>query len=54
MTTGIIVRGTIISHGFEIVCHLRWSKEYVIMKSVVVVIPSMKFDICFLELEYVI
>ena len=50
---GILNRGTMISHGIEIVCPLKWSKGHVIMKSMAIVIPLVEFDICTLELEYV-
>ena len=53
MTTSILNMDTMISHGIETVCLLRWSKGHVIMKSMVTVIPLVKSDICFLELEYV-
>ena len=43
-----------ISHGIEIVCPLGLSKGHVIMKSMAIVIPLVKFDIRSLELEYVI
>ena len=48
VTTGILNRGTIISHRIEIVRLLGWSKGHV-----VIIIPLMEFDICSLELEYV-
>ena len=35
VTIGILNRDTMISHGIEIVCLLRWSKGHVIMKFVV-------------------
>ena len=53
VTTCVLNRGTMISHGIEIMCHLGWSKGYVIMKYVAIVISSVEFDICFLKLEYV-
>ena len=52
--TSIINKGTMISHGIKIVCSLGQSKGHVIMKSMVAVIPLMEFNICSLELEYVI
>ena len=54
MTTGILNKGTIISHEFETMCPLGLSKGHVIMKSVAPIIPLLEFDICSLELEYVI
>ena len=42
-----------ISNGIETMCPIRWSKGYVILKSVATVIPLMEFDIYSLELEYV-
>ena len=53
MATGILNRGTMISHRIEIVCPLRQSKGHVIMKYVIIIIPLMEFDICSLEVEYV-
>ena len=43
---GILNKDSMISHGIEIMCPLRWSKRHVIMKSMVIVIPLVKFDIC--------
>ena len=54
VATCILNRGIMISHGIGIVCLIGWSKGHVIMKFVVIVIPLVEFDICFLELEYVI
>ena len=53
VTTGILNIGTLISHGIETVCPLGWSKGHVIMKSMAIVIPLVKFDICSLEVGYV-
>ena len=33
------------------ICPPGWSKEHVVIKYIVVVIPLAEFDICFLELE---
>ena len=49
----ILNRGTMTSHGIEIVCPLRWSKGNVITKFVAMVIHLVEFDICSLKLEYV-
>ena len=54
MAAGILNIGTMISHETKTVCLLGLSKGHVIMKSVATVIPLLEFDICFLELEYVI
>ena len=54
MTIGIFNRDTMISYGIETICPLGLSRGYVIMKSVAIVIPLAEFDICSLEIEYVI
>ena len=54
MAIGILNKGTMISHGIETMCPIRWSKGHVIMKSVATIIPLVEFDICSLELEYII
>ena len=51
---GTLNKGIMISHGIEIVCPFGLSKGRVIMKSVATVIHLVEFDICSLELEYVI
>ena len=50
---GILNIGTMISHGIETVCPLKWSKGHLIMKSMATVIPLVEFDICLLDLEYI-
>ena len=35
-------------------CPLGWYKGHMIMKSMAIVIPLMEFNICSLEVEYVI
>ena len=50
---GILNRSTMISHGIKAMCPLGWSKEHVIMKFMIIVIPLVEFDICSLKLEYV-
>ena len=47
--TYILNRGTIISHGFEIVCPLGDSKDFIIMQSMVITIPSMEFNMSFMD-----
>ena len=42
-----------ISHEFKITCPIEWFKRHVIMKSIIVIIPLMEFNICSLELKYV-
>ena len=54
VATGILNIGTMISHGIKTACPLGWSKGHVIVKSMAIVIPLVEFDICSLELEYVI
>ena len=54
MAIDILNRGSMISHGFEKVCPFGCSKGHVIIKYVNIIIPLVKFDICSLELEYVI
>ena len=49
ITISILNRCTMISHGIGIVCPFKWSKGYVIIKSMTIVIPLVEFDICFLE-----
>ena len=49
MVIGILNKGTI-----EIVCPIVLSKGHLIMKYMTIVIPLVEFDICTLELEYVI
>ena len=44
LATCILDRGTMISHGIETVCPLRWSKGHVIIKYVAIVIPIVEFD----------
>ena len=53
VATSIFDKGTMISHGIEIIYPLEWSKGHVIMKSIAIVIHLVEFDICSLELEYV-
>ena len=53
VATGILNKGTMISLGIEIECPLGWSKEHVIMKSMAIIIPLVKFDIFSLELQCV-
>ena len=53
VTTGILNRGSMISHWIETICLIGWSKWHVIMKSLATVIHLVEFDICSLELEYV-
>ena len=53
VVTGILNRGTMISHRIETACPLGWSKGHVVMKFVATLIPLMEFDICSLELQYV-
>ena len=54
MEINILNKGTMISHGIEIECPIGWSKGHVIMKSMAIIILLVEFDICSLELEYVI
>ena len=51
---GILNKGTMISYVIETVCLLGLSKGHVIIKFLATVIPLVEFDICSLELEYVI
>ena len=53
VATSILKIGTMIAHRIKTVCHLGWSKGNVIMKSMVILIPLVEFDICSLEVEYV-
>ena len=53
VATCILNKGTMISCGIKIVCSLVWSKRYVIMKFVIIVISLVEFGICSLKLEYV-
>ena len=50
---GILNKGTMISHGIEIMCPLGWSKWHVIMKFVAIIIHLVEFNISSLKLEYV-
>ena len=54
VATSILNKGTMISHGIETMCPFVWSKGHVIMKYVTTIIHLVEFDICSLELEYVI
>ena len=49
VATRMLNKGTMISHGIETVCPLRWSKGHAIMKCMATVIPLMEFDIYSLE-----
>ena len=40
VATGILTRGTMISHGIETLCLIGWSKGHVFMKYVATVIPD--------------
>ena len=46
VTTSILNRDTMISHGIKIMYPLRWSEGHVIMKSVATLILLVEFDIC--------
>ena len=53
MIIGILNKDITISHEIEIICPFGCFKGHVIMKSMVVIIPIMEFDISSLEVEYV-
>ena len=54
MAISILNKDTMISRGIETVCPFRGFKGHVIMKSVATIIPLVEFDICSLEVEYLI
>ena len=53
VVTCILDRHTMISHRIETICLIGWSKSHLIRKTMTIVIHLVKFDICFLKLEYV-